>query len=127
MSMDERTNHQDRVEGFMRHLAESVPHERARLPSPQFLWLRAQWAREAERAERANQVRWSLDVLFTLIAAAVGLVWGMTQVQSGAGGLGSLWETAIPALDPIVLVFAAAAVSLLLTASAGRMVWALAR
>lgn len=127
MSMDERTNHQDRVEGFMRHLAESVPHERARFPSPHFLWLRAQWAREAERAERANQVRWSLDVLFTLIAAAVGLVWGVTQLQSVAGGITSLGEAAIPALDPIALVFAAAGVSLLLTVSAGRMVWALAR
>lgn len=127
MSMDDRTNHPDRVEGFMRHLAESVPHERARFPSPHFLWLRAQWAREAERAERANQVRWSLDVLFTLIAAAVGLVWGVTQIQPVAGGLASLGETAIPTLDPIALVFAAAVVSLLLTASAGRMVWVLAR
>lgn len=127
MSTDDRTNHQDRVEGFMRHLAESAPHERARFPSPHFLWLRAQWARQAERAERANQVRWSLDVLFTLIAAAVGLVWGVPQIQSVAGGIGSLGETAIPDLDPIVLVFAAAALSLLLTVSAGRMVWALAR
>lgn len=127
--MESNSNHEDRVGLFMQRLAESTPHERARMPSASFIWLRAQWAREAEERGRADRVRWILETLLTLAAAAAGLAWGLNRVFGPAGStsVSVPWENLVPSLGPLGLVLVAATLSLVLTLGAGRAVWALAR
>lgn len=117
----------ERVELFMQELAESVPHDRARLPSAHFLWVRATMARETERRERAAQAGWIIDSLLVLIALAGGLLWGLSHVGAVGGRGGQILEGLAPAVDPMGVVVACAALSLILAAGASRALWAVAR
>lgn len=127
MSSHTSNGDHERVDLFMQELTESAPYERARLPSAQFLWVRAEMARETERRERAAKANGVIDSLLVLIALAGGLLWGLSHVGAVGSRGGQILEGLVSGVEPMGLVVVCAVLSLILAAGASRALWAVAR